>query len=224
MRASSRLVVGVLGLGVAVAAAQTRTSAAPPVSDAPIASINAVQKGLQLQDGDVILRRGSGLISRAVLAADPAAGFSHAGIVVVRSGNPEVVHAEPSSGRGAGRVIVEPLARYLRRERARGFAVLRLRRDWDSVGHEAATAALAYAAAAVPFDDRFDSASADRLYCTELVWRVFASAGLDVLHHTRGQAGHDWVPKDLIHISEIQSSQALERIGGWPNESNEEAS
>lgn len=50
-----------------------------------------------LKAGDVVLRRGSGLTSRAVLMADRSRGYSHVGIVVDSAGVMMVVHAVPAN-------------------------------------------------------------------------------------------------------------------------------
>ena len=41
--------------------------------------------------------------------------------------------------------------------------------------------ALTYVRDALPFDDRFNLESADRMYCTELVWRAYLKAGIDLV-------------------------------------------
>lgn len=49
----------------------------------------------QLKTGDVVFRRGSGLTSHVVLAADVNGNYSHLGIVVDSAGIKMVVHAVP---------------------------------------------------------------------------------------------------------------------------------
>lgn len=52
-------------------------------------------EGCELHAGDVVFRRGSGLTSHAVLAADRYGAYSHIGIVVDSCGVMMVVHAVP---------------------------------------------------------------------------------------------------------------------------------
>jgi Orthopoxvirus protein of unknown function (DUF830). len=68
-----------------------------------------------LREGDVVFRRGAGLISRAVLAADEDGQFSHIGIVVRNGNNWMVVHAVPGEPEFKGdsdRVKMEPIASF----------------------------------------------------------------------------------------------------------------
>ena len=50
---------------------------------------------LQLQEGDVVFRRGGGFTSHAVLMADRGGIYSHVGIVADSAGQLMVVHAVP---------------------------------------------------------------------------------------------------------------------------------
>jgi hypothetical protein len=62
---------------------------------------------------------------------------------------------------------------------------------------------LAWARAGVPFDHDFDSATPDRLYCTELVWRAYYSAGVELL--PPGEAMHKRIlPADLLDGGGLQ--------------------
>ena len=68
-----------------------------------------------LREGDVVFRRGTGLISRAVLAADEDGQFSHIGIVVRNGNHWMVVHAVPGEPEFKGdsdRVKMEPIASF----------------------------------------------------------------------------------------------------------------
>ncbi|MEO1391284.1 MAG: hypothetical protein AAFV90_00055 [Cyanobacteria bacterium J06634_5] len=49
-----------------------------------------------------------------------------------------------------------------------------------AIANAAAKAAKAYAKAAAPFDASFDLATAERVYCTELIWRAYLTAGIDL--------------------------------------------
>lgn len=132
--------------------------------------------------GDLVFRQGRSMLSRAVLAADGRSSYSHVGIVVQMGGQPFVVHAEPGGrGEAAEPVKMESLARFLRPRRARAAVQLRLRPTYAAYAAAAAAAAQGYVRAGSVFDDRFDLATASSLYCTELVWRAYRSAGLDLV-------------------------------------------
>lgn len=50
----------------------------------------------------------------------------------------------------------------------------------DAIAKSAAKVAKNYAKKATPFDSGFDLATADRVYCTELIWRAYLDAGVDL--------------------------------------------
>lgn len=133
------------------------------------------------QSGDVILRRGTSLASRLVLASDDEGEYSHAGVIVRTDRGTTVVHAVPTdTGRSDGRVVAESLSDFLSPDAAVAALLLRARREDPRLGDGIARHAERLADAAVPFDSHFDLATAEELYCTELVWLVFRAAGLDL--------------------------------------------
>ncbi len=136
-----------------------------------------------LETGDLIFRRGESLASRLVLLADSQSVYSHVGLLLVGGSHPLVVHVvSPETFGDPASVQVEPLATFIAGQRTSAVTVRRL--DHPQSGHYAslaAEAASAYARQALPFDGRFDLESKDRLYCTELVWRAYLEAGIDLV-------------------------------------------
>ena len=65
---------------------------------------HTLYQGQQLRAGDVVLRCGSGMTSRAVRMADGGGCYSHVGIAVDSSGVMMIVHAVPDEHDGAGDV------------------------------------------------------------------------------------------------------------------------
>src|ERR1700761_8478605 len=129
--------------------------------------------------GDVVLRRGRDFVSGVVMAGDPDGQFSHAGIVWRSGSSVFVIHTLPAEGTDAGGARIEPLAGFLAPPAASLAALLRSRTADRAAAARAGTIALGYAHRRLPFDDGFDLATDDRLYCTELVWKAFRSAGVD---------------------------------------------
>lgn len=129
----------------------------------------------QLQDGDLVFRRGRDAVSSIVLARQDGSRFSHVGMVLLQDGRPWVVHAMPAQDGNAGGVQQELLADFLSPAVASDAALYRMTgldsqsrakiRDWlqDRMG--------------VPFDYAFSLASSDRMYCSELVAGALASTG-----------------------------------------------
>lgn len=131
--------------------------------------------------GDVVFRRGRGLASRVVLSSDPHTAFSHVGVVVLGPRGLTVVHALPPTDESGGGVVAEPLSEFLATDAATAAALLRLRGADAGIGARAAREASRLAEAGVPFDIGFDLTTGDALYCTELVWRVYEKAGIDLV-------------------------------------------
>lgn len=140
---------------------------------------------LALEPGDVIFRRGVGPVSAAILAAGERSDYSHVGVVVVHGGRVSVVHAVPAEAPGEfDAAKIEPLSTFLQPSRASRFVIYRL--DGGRIDHakwratQAAAAAEVMARLAVPFDYDFDLSTPGALYCTELVLRAYARAGVDL--------------------------------------------
>ncbi len=133
--------------------------------------------------GDLVFRRGRDLVSSLVLASEDGGNYSHVGIIWRSDGTPYVIHTLPpeddDAGLGGG-ARVEPLSAFLAPLVARAAGLYRLRGSGDAPAR-ASAAALAYAMRQVPFDSAFDLTSDSRLYCTELAWRAFKTAGVDLV-------------------------------------------
>lgn len=160
-----------LGLGRPALLGETRSSAAQPA----LTFIDTAA----VRSGDLIFRRGHSLRSRAVLVAEHGVSpFSHVGMADRTSDGLFVINASPAEGDRAGKVVREPIQEFLAPGEADTATVIRVA---DSVTAMRATvAARRYAADSVPFDGDFDLATPNAVYCTELVWRSYEAAGIDV--------------------------------------------
>jgi Permuted papain-like amidase enzyme, YaeF/YiiX, C92 family len=168
--------VGLL-LIVAVAGRTYRAQAGKPV--VPVAK--SFDVGI-FESGDLIFRRGRSLVSRAVLAADDRSEYSHVGIIRRIGDEISVVHAEPAdSEHQDGTVRSDSLSSYLAFDKASAAALYRAVEVPAPLRREAAEIAARYARDKTPFDGRFDLGTADHLYCTELIWRAYLGAGIDLV-------------------------------------------
>jgi hypothetical protein len=174
------------------------------ISERDISALEAL-----VQEGDLVFRRGQGLASRAVLAADRYRVYSHAGIVVRDSGQWRVVHAVPGEA-GGDRVKMEPLAVFFRPQRALKGAVMRV--EDASTAQRAAVRAVELFRRNVGFDHGYDLDDTTRMYCTELIHHVFAREGVDLTGGRRsridmpGFGGNYILPGDLqcsVHVRPI---------------------
>ena len=160
-----------------------------------------------VQEGDLVFRRGRGIASRAVLAADNHSVYSHTGIVVCDSAGWWVVHAVPGE-EGTDRVKMEPLAVFFGSDRALKGAVMRT--EDTEVARKAAARAVELSRDNVPFDHDYDLADTTRMYCTELIHHVYACQGLDLTGGKRsridlpGFRGDYILPGDLQHSIHVK--------------------
>lgn len=130
----------------------------------------------QLRDGDIVLRRGLDMMSRLVMTQGDAARFSHVGLIVVRHDTPYVIHAMPAEGERPGGAILEPLATFMSAAEAADVAIYR---DTAlSAAQRRAIRESAFAQLGLPFDERFQLSNTKKVYCTALVVRAYADAGI----------------------------------------------
>ena len=143
-----------------------------------------VQVVQAFESGDVIFRRGRDVMSRIVLTADGRSDYSHAGILLRNGRDMVVVHAVPAENMGdTDSVKSESLESFMDYWKTTAIAVYRLKDspDRERIAGTVAQYARNAAQARIEFDAEFNLADASRLYCTELVWRAYLSAGLDLV-------------------------------------------
>lgn len=136
-------------------------------------------EGCELRAGDVVFRRGSGLTSRAVLAADRYGAYSHIGIVVDSCGVMMVVHAvpgEPDYDGDPDRVKMDTPRRFFSSMNARIGEVKRLRGDSATAARAARFAMDVYRRGTL-FDHDYDDSDTTKMYCCELVDFAYRKAG-----------------------------------------------
>lgn len=138
-----------------------------------------------LADGDIIFRKGRSLVSEAVLTSDGQSPYSHVGIIKIINDNVMVIHAVPSESPGEKDLVkIDALPLFLSYDRASMAAIYRLDqidKDAQACAIKASNIALSYAEQQIPFDNDFDLNTKDSLYCTEMVWRAYQGAGIDLV-------------------------------------------
>jgi hypothetical protein len=142
------------------------------ISQSNNSKINTITK-YNIQNGDLIFRRGHSTESQIVIIADRKSRFSHVGIICIENEIPLVIHAVPSENNGEPDFIKkEKLAEFLVPEKASEFAIYRS--DFSKeIKNRAAVNALQFFENKLTFDGKYDFASDDKLYCTELVLKAF---------------------------------------------------
>lgn len=164
-----------------------------------------------LRTGDILFRSGVALDSRVVRMFDPGTHYSHVGLAEVQSGVAYVLHIEPGSTPLESHIRREPLLSFLGPRQADDFAVYRVVPSDALRGERAVTAAIRYQRAGVSFDYDFDLATEDAMYCSELVYRAYNEAGVDLSDDRLVQPS--WpLRHPLLRISSLINSRHVTRI------------
>ena len=156
--------------------------------------------------GDVIFRLGvPDWITRAIVAHSPlpedSRRWSHVGVVVSGGFDPLVAHAMPHAG-----VHLDRLDAFRTAPAARDSGLLRIQDE--ELGKRFARAAVRRLG--MPFDRRLRWSNDAAMYCTELVVKSLAEAGVDVRVPKIRAVGY---PEMMVHPDSLYIS--LERSGFW---------
>lgn len=139
---------------------------------------HSIYNGQKLRAGDIVLRCGTGIASRAVLMADEGGHYSHVGIVVDSSGVMMIVHAvpdEPEWETDVDRIKMDAVDVFYSSIRASSGMVLRCE---DSIwAQRAASVAYALYKARILFDHEYDACDTTMMYCSEMVEHAYRKAG-----------------------------------------------
>lgn len=127
-----------------------------------------------MRNGDLVLRRGRSAESFAVLMLDKNRTYSHIGIVYIRNGIPYIIHVVPDR---PGLVRSDPPEEFLSEKNASHYTIVRS--DFEPVKLNAVAAqAWSFYSRKLAFDEQYDLASDNKLYCTELVIKAFNNSGI----------------------------------------------
>ncbi len=131
-----------------------------------------------LLDADLVFRRGRDAIARIALAYSAQPRFSHVGLIVREGDATSVVHAIPVDVHSAGGVRREALGRFVAADMAADVAYYRI--DALTSAQRAVVRRYVLDALGRPFDYQFQYSDSSAVYCTELVVKALAAAGLDL--------------------------------------------
>jgi cell wall-associated NlpC family hydrolase len=120
--------------------------------------------------GDIVFHTSTSRQSVAVQAATHSP-YSHMGIVLFRNGAPHVFEAVQP-------VKYTPLQQWLDRGKGRHYVIKRLRQPLSPAARDRLHAEAARHAGK-PYDLTFEW-SDERIYCSELVWKLYRSAGIEL--------------------------------------------
>lgn len=214
MSITSRLSNHIAGLLIVlIGSASWLISGSTVTTTATRAGINAES----LRSGDIIFRRGPSVESQAVMTMDGGSTFSHVGIVSKENGATLVIHVVPGEG-GPDVTKIEPIEDYLRSDRALAASAFRVVTDRASQIETAVQFARDYAQRRVPFDSNFDLTSDDALYCTELVWRAYKKAGIDLVDGHFEASSTSLIRGPILWPSSLVRSQHIVSTWNWNEE------
>ena len=162
----------------------------------------------------MVFRRGRSLNSHAVLLADGGARFSHVGVVIADALHASVVHAVPATEQDSGGVKIDSIEDFLSEKNAVTWGVYRLTRDDGGLfGKEAAKYAGEVGRRDIEFDSAFELMDGSKLYCTELVWRAYKAAGIDIVDGHFDRVQFPMLKADLAILpSSLENSHHLQQV------------
>ncbi|MBO7541259.1 MAG: hypothetical protein J6T33_06335 [Bacteroidales bacterium] len=125
-----------------------------------------------MRSGDIILRRGFGLVSASIASSlNEAFSVSHCGIVDVDSnGNVRVIHSVSSSLSDFDGLQDCTIEEFCKESKENSLMVVRFRDTADVPLANLAKTAQTYLDRKIPFDGVFDITQNDEMYCSEMVW------------------------------------------------------
>lgn len=171
-----------------------------------------------LKEGDIVMRRGTGITSRVVTAADGGADFSHCGIVVCHNGRTMIVHAvpdEPDYEGDVDRVKMESARKFFSSINASKGCVLRC--NDREVAQASANVAKGIFYRKTLFDHDYNDMDTTKMYCSELVVYAYKKAGKMIIgkgRHNINMPGLHF--SHVIFPSDILKSKDLKRIADFP--------
>ncbi|MGV6861955.1 MAG: YiiX/YebB-like N1pC/P60 family cysteine hydrolase [Putridiphycobacter sp.] len=127
----------------------------------------------QLQDGDIILRKGEGPLS-AHLMINTKEEYTHCGIIFNDNGKWKAIHsigAEISNDEVDGVQTID-LDKFVSHAADSTLFICRPVFT-ENAGEKVINRAQDYLAESKPFDHRFSLLSTDKLYCSELLYHIF---------------------------------------------------
>jgi hypothetical protein len=168
---------------------------------------------IELLNGDLIFRRGRSIESRIVLISDSDSEYSHVGLICYRSGEPFVVHSVPAENGEATELLkMEHIDDFLSEDKATRFAVYRLKDSLKRAAFIASEYAYNCYFREYHFDNQYDLSSDKNLYCTELIWKAYKKAGIDLVQNRFLKINFTFISKAVIMPSSIMKSKHLKLI------------
>jgi len=178
-------------------------------------SVSILSK-LNLQNGDLIFRRGTSIESQIVLLTDQDSEYSHVGMIYKINSRLFVIHTVPKENDvDPGHIKLESIDEFLSEGKATRVAIFRLLQNSSGKINIASSYAYSCYLKRYSFDNNYDLSSDSQLYCTELIWKAYMSAGVDLVRNRLRNISFIITNKIMIMPSSIIESKLLQLI--YPN-------
>jgi len=155
-----------------------------------------------LQTGDLVVRRGDDMTSYMLSQLNSTdKTYSHCGLVVIEDGKPYVYHSIGGEDNPDQVMKREPARVWL--SPANNLAIAAYRYDMpDSVNSELVNTLYEYYGQGTKFDMDFDMGTDDRMYCSEMIYKVVRTAtGNNRYIQTRSSYGKSFVGVDDLYLN-----------------------
>ncbi len=141
-----------------------------------------------LQDGDVILRKGNTLLSELIALNFPEAeGMSHCGFIFKIDNHYQVIHTISKSLSDIDGIRMSPLEDFIRDAKQHRICIIRYYKELNSAAMK--EKCLILLKQQIPFDDDFDLNDSSRMYCSELLRQIYLDEGEKDFFQKRKIAG-----------------------------------
>jgi len=144
-----------------------------PYESSFLYKLDAKEKA-KLQNGDIILRRGYGLVSTMILKMmNEDYDVTHLGMVVRQNDTLKIAHALSSSVSNQDGLRLQAIDSFVHNSHDRTILVTRLK-NIDSVKQQKVISQIDYYyKKQLPFDHSFNYKDTTEHYCSELIWRIY---------------------------------------------------
>lgn len=162
---------------------------------------------IDLRNGDLIFRKGKSNVSRIITTLYPGR-FSHIGILYKTGNHWSVIHASEGNDYGEeAKVIITPLSCFVNNNDAETIGTARVKCS-NNLSEKATQFALQMARENKAFDTDYNLKDTTKVYCTELVYVVYHSVGIDLLKTSLSQKPsyleNYLFPEELWNNSSVQ--------------------
>jgi len=127
-----------------------------------------------IQEGDIILRHGYGLVSDIIVKTlKEDYNISHCAIVVRDEKNKlKVIHTVSQSISDQDGMQQQHLKTFIKNSKSNSIIVVRLKNNSENTGKLISQKAQELLNLKIPFDHSFDITDDSKLYCSELIWKI----------------------------------------------------